>query len=119
MLTGTCHCGAVTIELPSAPESATKCNCSLCRRFGAIWAYYDFDAIKVTGHPELTQGYVQGDKTLRTIRCATCGCVTHWEPLDPVPGAQLGVNLNNFDPAQLETVNVRRFDGAETWEFLD
>jgi hypothetical protein len=30
-----------------------------------------------------------------------------------------GVNPNNFDPALLAQVNVRRFDGADTWTFLD
>jgi len=119
MLIGSCHCGAVTIELPSMPETATSCNCSMCRRLAGIWAYYEFGTVRITGHPESTQDYVQGDKTLRTIRCATCGCVTHWEPLPPEPGARHGVNLRNFDPRILESVKVRRFDGADTWRFLD
>ena len=75
MLVGSCHCGAVTIELPSAPEKATSCNCSLCRRLGG--------------------------------------------PLKPEPGARHGVNLRNFDPKILESVKIRRFDGADTWQFLD
>jgi len=119
MLVGTCHCGAVTIELPSAPEKATSCNCSICRRLGAVWTYYEFGIVKVTGHPEHTQEYIQGDRTLSTVRCSTCGCTTHWEPLKPEPGARHGVNLRNFDPKLLHSVLVRRFDGADTWEFLE
>ena len=103
MLVGTCHCGAVTIKLPSIPEKATSCNCSLCRRLGGLWAYYEFGTVQITGHPENTQEYIQGDKTLRTIRCAVCGCTTHWEPLKPEPGARHGVNLRNFDPKVLES----------------
>ena len=119
MLVGTCHCGAITIELPSAPEKATSCNCSICRRTGAVWAYYEFGTVRIAGHPENTQEYIQGDRTLRTVRCATCGCVTHWEPLPPEPGSRHGVNLRNFDPKVLESVQIRRFDGADTWKFLD
>lgn len=119
MLIGSCHCGAVTIELPSMPEMATSCNCSMCRRLAGLWAYYEFGTVRIAGHPENTQDYVQGDRTLRTIRCATCGCVTHWEPLPPEPGARHGVNLRNFDPKILESVRVRRFDGEDTWSFLD
>jgi hypothetical protein len=63
--------------------------------------------------------YIWGDKTLRTIRCKTCGCVTHWEPLDPAPGAKHGINLGNFDPALIASVRVRKFDGANTWRFFD
>jgi len=118
-LQGSCHCGAVRLTLPAAPEKATSCNCSLCRRTGAIFGYYEFGTVAVEGHPENTDGYVWGDRTLRNVRCKTCGIVTHWEPLDAKPGARHGVNLRNFDPRLLECVPVRRFDGAETWTFID
>jgi hypothetical protein len=39
--------------------------------------------------------------------------------LKPEPGARHGVNLRNFDPTLLESVQVRRFDGADTWKFLE
>ena len=118
-LEGACHCGTIKLTLPFKPEKATRCNCSICRRLGAVWAYYEFGTVQIQGHPEGTDEYIQGDRTLRTVRCKTCGCVTHWEPLDPVQHSQHGVNLNNFHPALLEQVNVRNFDGADTWEFLE
>ena len=37
LLEGSCHCGAVRLTLPSVPEVATDCNCSLCRRIGGPW----------------------------------------------------------------------------------
>lgn len=118
-LKGACHCGDVRLTLPSRPPKATRCNCSLCRRVGAVWAYYEFGTVTIQGHPENTDGYVQGDRTLRTVRCRTCGVVTHWEPLAPNSDNHHGVNLNNFDPALLAQVEVRQFDGADTWTFLD
>lgn len=81
--------------------------------------YYEFGTVKIEGHPQSTAEYIQGDKTLRTIRCKTCGCVTHWEPIDRKPGARHGVNLGNFEPALIASVRVRRLDGADTWEFID
>jgi hypothetical protein len=118
-LQGSCHCGAVRLTLPSTPEKATRCNCSMCRRLGALWVYYEFGTVRIEGHPQNTEEYIQGDRTLRTVRCKTCGCITHWEPLTPQPGAKHGVNLNNFEPGLQELVHVRRFDGADTWTFLD
>lgn len=118
-LQGACHCGAVRITLPSAPQKATDCNCSLCRRVSALWAYYEFGTVEVEGHPQNTAEYIWGDRTLRTVRCKTCGIATHWEPLVPQPGQKHGVNLRNFDPALLRGVQVRKFDGADTWTFLD
>jgi hypothetical protein len=29
------------------------------------------------------------------------------------------VNLRNFEPKLVDSVVVRRFDGADTWTFLD
>ena len=119
LLEGSCHCGAVKLRLPAMPDQGTKCNCTLCRRLGAVWAYCEFGTVEIQGHPQGTEEYIQGDKTLRTVRCKTCGCTTHWEPLDPGRNPRHGVNLNNFSPRLLEQVNVRRFDGADTWAFLD
>src|SRR5213076_3385565 len=70
---GSCHCGAVRMTLPSTPEVATSCNCSLCRRIGGRWVYFEFGTVKIEGHPQATAEYVWGDRTLRTIRCRTCG----------------------------------------------
>ena len=118
---GSCHCGAVRLTLPSTPEVATDCNCSLCRRIGGPWVYFPFGTVTIEGHPEHTEGYVQGDRTLCTYRCRHCGCTTHWEPISPVGEAsgKHGVNLGNFDPALIASVRVRRLDGADTWKFLD
>jgi hypothetical protein len=119
LVQGSCHCGAVRLTLPFAPEKATKCNCSICRRLSVLWAYYEFGTVQIQGHPENTASYVWGDKTLSTVRCNNCGCVTHWEPLPSELGVKHGVNLNNFDPRLQESVHVRHFDGADTQTFVD
>lgn len=119
LLDGSCHCGSIQLRVPIAPEKGTRCNCSLCRRVGAVWAYFELGTVQIDGHPQNTEEYVQGDKTLRTLRCKTCGCLTHWEPLNPVDNIRHGVNLNNFSPQLLALVDVRRFDGANTWTFVD
>ena len=119
MLCATCHCGAIRIEIPEPPQTVTNCNCSLCRRLGALWGYYPVGSVRVSGHPEQTEAYIWGDKTLRTVRCRNCGCVTHWEPLDPQAHGKLGVNIRNFEPDALGPFRIRRFDGAESWTFLD
>jgi hypothetical protein len=121
-LQGQCHCGAIRITLPSLPDKATRCNCSACRRLGAVWVYFEPASVAVEGSPEHADGYAWGDKSLRFVRCRHCGVPTHWEPLAR-PGIEavdrMGINLNNFSPALQAAVPVRRFDGAETWTFID
>ena len=41
-IVGTCHCEACRWTLSGDPGSITACNCTLCRRYGALWAY-DYD----------------------------------------------------------------------------
>ena len=49
---GSRHCGAVRLTLPSTPEVATDCNCSLCRRIGGPWVYFEFGTVAIEGHPD-------------------------------------------------------------------
>lgn len=119
MLTGICHCGAVRITVSRRPRRLTSCNCSLCRRYSALWAYYDRDQVTVTARKRATAGYSWGDKRLRFVRCATCGCITHWEPVDRSRARRMGINMRNFDPADMASIRIRRLDGAKTWKFLD
>ena len=119
MLQGSCHCGQVRIEVPGRPEALINCNCSICRRNGALWAFYPREVVRLTGHPEHTTGYVWGARSIETFHCTGCGGVTHWQPLTPEAGTRFGVNIRNFDPAEIGDVRLRRFDGADTWAYLD
>jgi hypothetical protein len=119
MIATTCHCGAVCIEIPYVPETLTECNCSICRRYGVLWAYFQRPEVKITAAPGATRAYAWGEKSLQFVRCATCGCVTHWEPTVTARGERVGINARNFAPAQLGAVRVRHLDGALTEQYLD
>jgi hypothetical protein len=120
MLSATCHCGAVRIEVPGKPRTLTNCNCSMCRRYGALWAYYPASSVRiVVADSGSTAEYSWGDKILKFIRCGTCGCVLCWQRIVPTPENRMGVNARNFDPVQLGDVRIRRLDGAVTWKYLD
>src|SRR5262245_43421372 len=118
MLEGACHCGAVRVQVPSKPRRLTSCNCSICSRYGSLWAYYDRRRVKITAAKGATKRYSWGSKHLSFVRCATCGCVTYWEPVAKSRN-RMGINFRNFEPADIEHVRVRRLDGARTWKFLD
>lgn len=119
MHTGTCHCGAVRIEVPRRPARATCCNCSICRRYGTLWGYYRASSVRIDARPEDLEAYAWGERRLRFVRCATCGCVTHWEPVQGTAGSRMGINMRNFTPELLARVRIRHLDGASTWTYLD
>jgi len=111
---GACHCGAVTFEVDDSPKWLVTCTCSVCRRTGALWFHTAPDRVTVSGE---TDGYVWGDEMLSFRRCKTCGCLTHYTPLD---GAErMAVNMRMADPSEIAGIRVRQFDGADSWAFLD
>jgi hypothetical protein len=117
MIEATCHCGAVRFQIAQAPETVTDCNCSICRRTGALWAYYDPAQVVITASEADLGGYVWGDRMLTLHHCHTCGCTTHWSPLNETP--RMGINARLMAPEVLAAAKVRRLDGADTWTYFD
>ena len=111
----TCHCGAVTIELPAAPTEITHCNCNLCRRLGVLWAYCEITEASLPP-AQLTDIYAWGGKHVDFHRCRTCGCLTHWYPRD-TRRKTFGLNARLLEPALLEKAQKRYKDSAGTGLF--
>jgi hypothetical protein len=118
MLSATCHCGAVKVEVPRKPKTLTNCNCSICRRYGVLWAYYKDAEVQLTAEPDTTDEYIWGDKSQKFIRCKGCGCVMQWKKLVVGPSTWTGVNARNFEPAALGAVKIRLLDGADSWKYV-
>ena len=99
---GSCHCGAVVLEvtLENGFASARRCDCSYCRRRGAIVVSALLAGVQVIqGADNLTQ-YQWGTKTAKHWFCKTCGIYTHHQRRSNPH--QFGVNV-----AILEGVNPR------------
>ncbi len=114
-----CHCGAVRIRVRRLPRTVTACNCSICRRYGAHWAYYRPSSVTVEAARADLARYSWNKRIRIYFRCRRCGCVTHYAHRRATRGAPLAVNAMNFEPALLEGVRVRHLDGAASWKFLD
>jgi hypothetical protein len=119
MLEGSCHCGAITISIPRAPRSLTDCNCSICRRYGVLWAYFSAQRVTIRAARGARASYVWGSRHIRFVHCRRCGCVTHWQEVKRTSAPRMGVNARNFPPADLVGVRIRHLDGAHTWKYLD
>jgi hypothetical protein len=118
-VTASCHCGAVQLVLSRAPTEVTECNCSICRRYGVIWAYYDLAEVQFVPERPLTHTYVWGDRAIAFHRCANCGCVTHWWPEPGRDQGSMGVNARLFAPEILASARLRHLDGAVTEAYID
>ena len=114
---GSCHCGSVHWRFTGLPESATACNCTVCRRYGVLWAYgFEGEGVDVSGP---TQAYVRGD-SIEFHFCPTCGCVACWRALstDEAGRRRLAVNLRLTEPGPIAHLPIDHFDGLDKWEDL-
>lgn len=116
MMQGSCHCGAVSWRFEGVPESVTACNCTVCRRYGVLWAYdYEGEGITVTGP---TTAYVRG-KAIEFHFCPTCGCVAFWRAREVKEGRRrIAVNVRLTDPEAVAGLPIDHFDGFDTFDDL-
>ena len=117
MIEGSCHCGEVHWTFEGVPEAATACNCTVCRRYGVLWAYdFEGEGIKVSGR---TKAYVRGE-AIGFHFCPECGCVAYWRSLTSGEDGRrrIAVNLRLAEPDVVGAVPMEHFDGLETFDDL-
>lgn len=116
---GSCHCEKVKWSYPLKLESVTTCNCTLCSRYGALWAYgYLDEGITVDGE---TQKYSRGSKTNSFNFCGVCGCLAYYmaNSIDKDGRRRIAVNTRMIsDPNLIADKIIDHFEGLESFEDL-
>lgn len=76
---GLCHCGLVEFELslPNGLEQLRRCDCSMCRRRGAVVASVPLDGISITKGEQHLKLYQFNTMTAKHYFCSNCGIYTH------------------------------------------
>ncbi|MFT5115607.1 MAG: hypothetical protein ACI8P9_004958 [Parasphingorhabdus sp.] len=74
-----CHCSAVRFEvdLPNGLDQPSRCDCSFCRRKGAIVAGVPLDGLRVLSGEEFLKLYQFKSQTAEHYFCSRCGIYTH------------------------------------------
>ncbi|NKE66284.1 GFA family protein [Ramlibacter sp. RBP-2] len=77
--TGSCHCGAVVFEvdLEDGFENLRRCNCSLCRRKGAVMASVPLERLRIVRGEDKLALYQWNTRRARHYFCSACGIYTH------------------------------------------
>lgn len=105
----TCHCGAVELRLdmPNGLEKLRRCNCSICRRKGAIVASVLVGNLEVIRGADKLSLYTFNTEQAKHYFCSVCGIYTHHRRRsDP---REYGVNVANIegvDPFALGEVPI-------------
>ena len=77
--TATCHCGAVELRLhlPHGIVEPRRCDCSMCRRRGAIAASVPQNGLQVVRGAEQLRLYQFNTHVAEHWFCSVCGIYTH------------------------------------------
>ena len=110
-----CHCGQIRIGIQKPPDYVNECNCTLCCKSGARWAYFHPSEVSVEG---AAKGYRRSDKDDPAAEihfCANCGSTTHFTLTASAAATfgndVVGVNMRLADEKDLAGVELRYPDG--------
>lgn len=116
---GTCLCKAVRVGARRAPTQVTQCNCTVCRHYGTLWAYYKRTDVLIEAKRGALERWQARYKGLQFIRCKTCGCVVCWDKPASGPARRLGMNTRLFEHVAMSGVPIAVLDGDKTWRVTD
>ena len=100
---GSCHCGAVKFAVQTTLSPALRCNCSLCRRKGAVMAAVAPEHFNLLSGEEYLSLYQFNTRTAKHYFCKTCGIYTFHRPRTNPGIYRVNVGcLEGVDPFALE-----------------
>jgi hypothetical protein len=117
-LRGSCHCGAVRFEVQADPAAgASRCNCSVCTKLGALGAIVKPDAFALLSDQADLGSYEWGHKISKRYFCKSCGtyCFASGH-LAEVGGDFVSFNYNTIDELEIGDLPVVYWDGRhDNW----
>lgn len=116
---GACLCGAVTFTYHGQPKFLVDCNCTACRRYAPLWGHGERKQLDLKAAKDALVTFTRSEKNLAFHSCKVCGCTTHWTSTDPAEDATIAINARMADPQSIASLPVRKFDGLQSWSFID
>lgn len=107
---GSCHCGRVRFEVVADIDHARVCDCSICRRRGALNFRVPKDRLKLNTRWEDLTIYQWGSGTAKDYFCPICGILPFRRPSDPTDKELENGTAESFDGW---SINVRCLDGID------
>ncbi len=111
---GQCHCGSVkfTVRLPNGLVDTRRCNCSMCKRRGAVVASVELKDLSITAGEEALSLYQFNTNTAKHYFCSKCGIYTHHQRRSNTELYAINIAcLEGIDPFVLKNVPV--LDGED------
>ena len=105
MLKLKCHCGEIEAEINTSSNlnKIMRCNCSICKRKGAIMSMVKNEDFKILKGASKLKLYQFHSKIAKHYFCVNCGIYTHHNPRSNP--AMTGFNLGCIDEVDVFNLN--------------
>jgi hypothetical protein len=120
-LPGSCHCGRVRFEVDLDLDHVRSCDCSICRRRGALIHRVEGDRLRLLTPLEDLTLYEWHTRTAKDYFCQTCGVLPFRRPRQRTPseiaaGARpfggWSVNVRCLEGVDVDAIPVKRVHGS-------
>lgn len=103
-----CHCGNIRLTVDAELDDLLQCNCSTCRRFGAIHWYVPASAVTLVDPKRALGHYAWRFLHEGHHFCPTCGTSIM---RTGYPDGKIAINAACIEGIDVFALDVPRFDG--------
>lgn len=108
--TGSCHCGKVRFEVDADLDHVRVCDCSICRRRGALIHRVEENCLRLLTPLEGLSLYQWHTRTARDYFCPTCGILPFRRPRTATD--KWGVNVRCLEGVDLNAIPIKYVHGS-------
>ena len=118
---GSCHCGRVRFEIDATIDHVRSCDCSICRRRGALNHRVPKENLRLlTSWSDLVL-YQWGSRTAKDYFCPVCGILAFRRPSDPTPqevreGVEpfdgWAINVRCLEDVHFDSIPIKKIFGS-------
>ena len=92
-------------------DGAITCNCSICSRLGAVWAFAPKAKFKLTKGEGKLGDYQFNKHVLHHRFCPSCGIESYAEGKGPDGSEMVGINLRCVEGVDVDKLSPKQVDG--------
>ena len=107
---GSCHCGRVRFKVEANLDQVRVCDCSICRRRGALIHRVAEDALELLSPLEDLTTYKFHTQQATDYFCAECGILPFRRPR--TAPHMWAINVRCLEGVDLDTIPVERVFGS-------
>jgi hypothetical protein len=108
---GGCHCGRVRYRIAATLAQVVDCNCSICLKRGALWAFVKPSQFTLLAGKDALTDYQFAKKHIHHLFCTSCGIASFARGSSPNGEEMYAVNTRCLDGIDVGSLKIVPFDG--------